>query len=275
LIRRLWALPVLVAGIGCASVLGIPNDTPSFCARPENQAHAYCEDFDVGDPSTRWTYAFSLGASSWAIKPSTDSPPNLIALSSQEIPVDGGSAVVGFDKEFTDAGFAAVHIEADMRLPTGQGGNFEGETGFLLVTDKEGGCVAMNFSPQGIGAFAIVTAEACSELTTTHAAGAIDAGPDGSLIAASILGPLPPRNSWFHVVIDVTPDGSGQGSGTLTLNVVGEPTGYRPLAIAKGTLTPTGDPLVGFSNAPQPGSGAIEVDYDNVTIDLRGSGSTP
>jgi hypothetical protein len=268
-IRRLWALPLVVVVIGCASVLGIPNDSPSFCARPENRSHAYCEDFDVGDPAARWTYVFALGSSSWALKSSDDSPPNLIALSSQDIAADGGSAVVGFDKEFTDAGFGGVHIEADMRLVTAQGSAFDGAAGFLLVTDKQGGCVALNFSPQGIGAFAIVTSEACSALTTTHASSVPDAGPDGeSPVVAAVLGPLPPRNSWFHVVIDVTPDGSGQGSGTLTLNVVGEPTGYKPLPIAKGTLVPGGDPLVGFSNAAQPGSNAIEVDYDNVTIDL-------
>ena len=56
--RSVWAL-VAGAGVcaGCATLLSIPNDTPSFCAQPANQGHAYCEDFDVGDPSTRWSFA--------------------------------------------------------------------------------------------------------------------------------------------------------------------------------------------------------------------------
>lgn len=256
--------------MGCASILAIPNDGPSFCAQPENQGHTYCEDFDVGDAASRWTTAFALGSTSWAFKPSNDSPPNLIALSSVAIPPEGGSAVVGFDKEFTDAGFGGVHIEADLRLVPLDGATFAGATGFLLITDKEAGCVALDVTPEGIGAFNIVTAEECSVLTTSHPSGTVEAGAGGGgqLVQGALLGPLPPLNSWAHVVINVTADPSGDGSGTLTLNVVGQPTGYTPLPIAKGTLSPIGGPLVGFSNAPQPGSNALEVDYDNVTIDL-------
>jgi hypothetical protein len=266
--RRLVALSVLGVAVGCASVLGLPNDTASFCARQENHGHSYCEDFDIGDPSTRWTYAFALGDASWSLQPSDASPPNLIALSSPGVPAEAGSALTGFDKEFTDASFGGVHVEADMRLVPSQGNDLGGATGFLLITDKAGGCVALNFSPQGTGAFALQTAEICALLTTTHASVLDGGGADGGAFVGAILGPLPPRNSWFHIIVDVKPDSNGTGSGTLTINVVGEPTGYISLAIQAGTLTPTGTPLVGFSNAAQPGSSPLDVEYDNVTIDL-------
>jgi hypothetical protein len=266
--KNAWPLSLFaLAGMGCASLISLPDDSPSYCARPENQAHAYCEDFDVGDPSTRWSFAFNLGPTSWSIAPSDDSPPNLIALSSETLSVDGGSAVVGFDKEFTDAGFGKLHLEADMRLVTPEGGGLAGAVGFLLITDKAGGCMALNFSALGVGGFSLVSPERCAELTTTHATALDDAGPDAGELQ-QVLGALPPVNHWFRVVIDVTPDTNGQGGGSLVLNIVGVPTGYVPLPIAPGTLTASGAPLVGFSNAAQPGTKAITVEYDNVTIDL-------
>ena len=265
-LRSAFGLLALNA-LACASLINLPNDSPSYCARPENQTHAYCEDFDVGDAAARWSFVFNLGGTSWSIAPSDDSPPNLIALASETIPPGGASAVVGFDKEFTDAGFGALHVEADMRLVTPDGAAPDGAIGFLLITDKAGGCMALNFSSLGVGGFSLVSPTACAELTTTHATVLDDAGPDAGEIA-QVLGALPVLDKWFRIVVDVTPDGSGNGGGSLALNIIGVPTGYLALPIAPGTLTASGAPLVGFSNAAQPGTHAITVEYDNVTIDL-------
>jgi hypothetical protein len=252
--------------LGCASLIGLPDGSPSYCARPQNQGHTYCEDFDVGDPSTRWSFAFNFGPTRWSLAPSDDSPPNLIALTSASIPLDAGSALVGFDKELTDAGFGALHVEADMRLLTPDGAAPEGRIGFLLITDKAGGCMALNFLPTGVGAIALVSPEICADLTTTQPLTLDGLGPDSGVLER-VLGPLPVLDQWFRMVVDVTPDESADGSGTLVFNIIGVPTGYVSLPIAPGTLTASGAPLVGFSNAAQPGNGAVTVEFDNVTID--------
>jgi hypothetical protein len=108
--RPEWALAVTaVVCAGCATVLAIPNDTPSFCAEPANQGHAYCEDFDVGDPSTRWSFAEQSGDSTYAIEPLGLSPPNCVDLATPAQPAGSGS-VAGFDKEFDDSTFVGLHI---------------------------------------------------------------------------------------------------------------------------------------------------------------------
>jgi hypothetical protein len=270
---RPWVLPLCGAVAGCASVIGVPNDTPSFCA--QNQGHDYCEDFDVGDPAARWSYVVTKGGAQWAIKPSDDSPPNLIDLSAPAIPADGGVALAGFDKEFMP-GFHGLHIEADVRFVTQRDAGFVGQIGVLIITDKEGGCLAVAAVPGGLGVVNLVTPLECSALTNGSTGMMMmgpptDAGgPDGGAFTGSPLGPLPPPNQWFHMVIDVKPDPSGDGSGTFIMNIVGQPTGYMPAPIKKMTLVSSGAPLVGFSNTPQPGTTiATEVQYDNVTIDLK------
>ena len=263
---RPLTLSLLVAVAGCASVIGIPNDTPSFCAQPANQGHAYCEDFDVGDPTTRWTYA--TGA--WALKPSDDSPPNLIDLSAKAVPVDSDDSVVtGFDKEFTDVPFGALHVEADVRFVS-SGAAVDGTTGIVLITNTGGGCVAVAASSGSITAIGLPTAAACTTLVGGGGEPPGDAGKDaGPGPNMQVLGPLPPANQWFHMVIDVTPSAKGDGSGTFMLAVEGVPTGYTALQVPPGALNSTGHPLVGFSTAPRPGTAATDVQYDNVTMDLK------
>ena len=142
--RLAWML-LAAAGIGagCASVLAIPNDTPSFCGQPANQGHAYCEDFDVGDPSSRWTFAEATNSATYMVAPSDRSPPNLLDLSAPMVP-DGGTALAGFTKEFDDSTFVGLHIEADIRFVTQGGAPITANGGFLLVVDKNGGgCIGL------------------------------------------------------------------------------------------------------------------------------------
>jgi hypothetical protein len=262
---RAWPLMVAVTCLACASVIGIPNDTASFCS--SNTGHTYCEDFDLGDPLSRMSFHVANGGAQLAIAPSDDSPPNLLDLTS---PMVGpkSQTLAGFDKEFTSSKFGALHIEADMRIVT-NGKPFTGQAGFMLITDKQGGCIAIAMVPQGIGAFSLDNPNACGGIVMAQGGGG-DAGSDGGSgpMMGQELGGLPAMNQWVHLRVDVTPSSSGDGSGTLTFDVVGQPTPYKALAIGKGTLNPVGTPLVAFSVAGLPGSGPVELQLDNITVDL-------
>lgn len=271
--NRAWLVLTLVvggAGVACASVLNIPNDTPSWCS--VNTGHTYCEDFDLGDPLSRMTFHTATGGAQLTIAPSDDSPPNLLDLQTPAVGASG-SALAGYDEEFDSAQFGTIHIEADLRIVT-HGQHFKGAVGFLLISDKQGGCIGVAMSPQGIGAVTVVNPYACSTLIGTNGMPVdVDAGDTadgGNSMMATLLGNLPPVDQWVHIKADVVPSSKGDGSGTFTLDVVGQLAGYAPLPIAPGTLAPSGTPLVGFSAAGLPGSGGAELQYDNITVDLSG-----
>jgi hypothetical protein len=267
-----WLVAVAAISAGCAAVLGIPNDSPSFCAQPANQGHTYCEDFDVGDPSSRWTFAENVSGGVSSISPSDRSPPNLLDMSVPGVP-EGGSALAGFDKEFDDRTFTGLHIEADVRFVTQGGAPITANGGFMLITDKGGGCIGIGLGSgnppgarAGIGTAVFPVATACSALT---GAAVGPAGPP----TQTFLMEAPQPNSWFHVVVDVAPIGF-DGRGRLDFNIVGLPSSAPPVDLAPGVLVPSGIPLVGFAaevNGGGTGSGPLEVQYDNITIDVTGS----
>jgi hypothetical protein len=255
---------------GCADVLAIPHGTPSFCAQPANQGHAYCEDFDVGDPSTRWTFAEALGGATSSLRPSDDSPPNLLDLTATS--AAGGSAIAGFTKEFDDATFVGLHIEADVRFVTQSSASLPGNAGFLLIVDKSGGCVGIGLAgggtsgPPGVGAIVFADPTGCSALNGGTLSR--DASAGGPPPSTYITG-TPPLNEWFHVIVVVTPDPTGTGAGTLTFDIAGQPSPGMPVPLSAGTLAPSGIPLVGFAAEINGQGGSIEVQYDSVWIDLR------
>jgi hypothetical protein len=264
--RAAWIVGAVVVGsIGCASVLGIPNGSASWCAA--HPGHTYCEDFDVGDPTTRWSEVVVQNGGNWTLAPSDDSPPNLIALTVPS-PLMGAPALAGFDKEFVGMEFTHVHIEADVKIVTPGGAAFEGESGFLLITDKLGGCLALAATPHGIGVENLPTSNACSSLTSTMGPPSDAGALDGGMPMGTPVGPLPPLNTWSHMIVDVQPDALGKGGGMLTIDFSGVPTGYTTVTIQDGTLVRAGDPLVGFSNSEVASSNATQIDYDNVTIDV-------
>jgi hypothetical protein len=268
--RVRWVL-LAVAGIGagCASVLGIPQGTPSFCAQPANQGHAYCEDFDVGDAGSRWTYVTTTGGATYSIEPSDQSPPNLLDMSAPTQP-GKTSALAGFDKEFDDATFVGVHIEADVRFVTQGGAALPTNGGFLIVVDKSGGCIGLGVGavgdgggPAGIGAVVAPQSTDCSALTGGNPGGGGGPGPGTPITEA------PAPNTWFHLVVVVAPDPTGlAGAGTLTVNIVGQPGSNPTVHLPAGTLVASGIPLVGFAAEVNGPSGPLEVQYDNITIDL-------
>jgi hypothetical protein len=265
-----WWL-VAVAGVvgGCASVLAIPDGTPSFCAQPAHQGHTYCEDFDVGDAGARWTFAEAIGGAAYAIEPSTDSPPNLLDLSTPA-QTDGGSGLAGFTKEFDDSTFVGLHIEADVRFVTPGGAAIDASGGFLLIVDKNGGgCIGIGVAPSGpngkpsIGAFVFAQGAGCSALTSGGGASSAVGGHQ------VFIGDAPAPNTWSHIVVVATPDAvKRDGSGTLTFNIEGAPAAFQPVPLALATLVSTGIPLVGFASEVNGPSGALEVQFDDITIDL-------
>ena len=269
--RASWVLlAAAVVGAGCASVLGLPDGTLSFCSQSANQGHAYCEDFDVGDPSTRWTFAEGTGGGAYAVAPGGESPPNLLDMSA---PAQSGktSALAGFDKEFDDSTFVGLHIEFDVRFVTPGGAPLTSTGGFLLIVDKSGGCVGIGLSaagdggvPAGIGAQVAQESTACSALTGGNP------GMGGSSLTGTVITAAPPPNAWFHLVVVVAPDPTGlPGAGTVSLNIVGQPTSPPVVHLVAGTLVASGIPLVGFAAEVNGVSGPLEVQYDNITIDLR------
>jgi hypothetical protein len=263
--RAAWPLLAVGAiGAGCASVLQIPDDSLSFCNQSANQGHDYCEDFDVGDPATRWTFQENLAGGTYSLQPSDRSPPNLIDLSVPGVPA-GGSALAGFDKEFPQSPFDGIHIEADVRFVVPDGGALTANGGFLLITDKGGGCIGVGVgSPPGgapgVGIVSFTDGGACSALTGS-------AGPQSGTPNQPLVN-LPPPNAWYHIAVDVSPD-LPTLPGKISFDFVGLPTGGQAtLDLPAGTLPPTGHPLVGFAAEVRGPSGPLEVQYDNITIDL-------
>jgi hypothetical protein len=265
--RSLACFAALCAG--CASVLGIPDDTPSFCAKPENQGHAYCEDFDVGDATTRWTFG-TMSDATYAVQPGSDrSPPNLLDLSAPAV-AQGSSALAGFTQEFDGTSFVGLHIEADVRFVTQNGAALSANGGFMILVDKNGGgCIGLGLGAgastgaTAIGAVVFARGDGCSALTSGNGMATATGGQQVP------LGSAPAPNGWFHVVVIATPDAARDGSGKLTFNIVGQPSAFQPVPLLPGTLDPSGIPLVGFAAEVNGPSGPLEVQYDNITIDLK------
>jgi len=97
----------------------------------------------------------------------------------------------------------------------------------------------------------------------------MDAGSsDAGARSPAFLTSLPQPNQWGHITVDVVPDPSGDGSGTLTFDLRGSTAGAPQVPIMAGTLTAQGAPLVGFAANVTGPSGPLEVQYDNVIVDL-------
>ena len=120
----MWPLPVCVVVTGCASILGIPSDSPSFCASPEDQGHDYCEDFDVGNALLRVAPGVEQrGPTTINLEPSDKSPPNLIDFKAPALPADGGNPaeLAGYYEEFPNTEFVGLRVDADIRFVTQNG----------------------------------------------------------------------------------------------------------------------------------------------------------
>jgi hypothetical protein len=280
-LARVWPLPACAVVAGCASILGIPSDSPSFCARPENQGHDYCEDFDVGDALGRvGPNVVSSGQAKMSIEPSDASPPNLIDFLAQAAGPDGGHEVVGYYKTWNKP-FVGLRIDADMKLLTQGTGRLAAPYGFMLIGSSPGACLGLAAFPWpsdagwplGTPVFSgILVPQAtggCESLVALGgngtALGGIGSGGGGGDAGPPQLPPIVPvLDNWFHLTIQIAPSSGGDGSGVLLLRAG---LSSQQLALPKGTVPSTGLPIVGFAAAPQSGT-AEEVQIDNVTIDV-------
>jgi hypothetical protein len=94
------------------------------------------------------------------------------------------------------------------------------------------------------------------------------AGDGGVQGAVFLQAPAP--NTWFHLRVQAIPDDRVTGAGSqLLMTLTPGLNTIPPFPLPRGSLPRTGTPLVGFAaeiNAP---SGPLEVQFDNVTIDVK------
>lgn len=281
-LARVWPLPVCVVVTGCASILGIPSDSASFCARPENQGHDYCEDYDVGDAIGRLggsNNEVATGKATMTIEPSDASAPNAIDFTAHATPPDAGHEVAGYFKTWSKQ-FVGIRVEADVKFLThGKGAlaPFAGY-GFMLVGSSPGACLGMAVlawpgdaglpfaTPVFSGVLVPQGAGGCGSLVALGAGGmplGVLAAGDGGM--AQLPPILPALDKWFHLTIQVAPSTSGDGSGVLLLRAG---LSSQSLSLPKGTVPPDGQPIVGFASAPASPNTDEEVQFDNVTVDV-------
>lgn len=281
-LARLWPLPVCVVVTGCASILGIPSDSPSFCARAENQGHDYCEDYDVGDVLGRIPESARAqqGNATITVQPSDDSPPNLIDFVAHGTDPDAGvHAVAGYFKTFA-RNFVGLRVETDLKIVT-QNGTLGGIGGFLLVGASPGACLGFAVVPGSYAGLppdkAVFTAVyvpqgagGCGSLVALGAGGLPLGGMgmgDGGMPDAGAAPPVvivPALDQWFHLTVQIEPDPSGSGGGILLLRAG---LSSQQLAMPAGTVPPDGQPIVGMASAPSTPF-VEEMKFDNMTIDV-------
>jgi hypothetical protein len=289
----MWPLPVCVVVTGCASILGIPSDSPSFCARPENQGHDYCEDFDVGNALLRVGPGVEQrGPTTINVEPSDKSPPNLLDLASPALPADGGNPanLAGYYEEFPNSEFVGLRVDADIKLVTKDDAGLTANGGFMLVGNTQGACIGVGLSqvpagipnsplPAGTPVLGIIVVApqsgGCSSLTGLSGKPVMAPGPDGGFggdggVQGMVFLQAPPPNTWFHLKVQAIPDDRVTGAGSqLLLTLTPGLNTIPPYPLPRGSLPRTGIPLVGFASEVNAPSGPLEVQFDNVTIDVQ------
>lgn len=271
-------LGAVTLGIGCASILSIPDRTlaPSsdaggseggaassveWCDRPENK-HDFCDDFDHADAGAEWTTGDTDGATV-GFASSSDSPPTALDLSTVPEPLGAGT-VGGLYLPFTQK-FDHVHFAVDVRLvaldlKTQQG--LSAELGFMLL-EQTGFCIGTVFTPAGIGVIMRSDSTDCTSVSNLPA----DAGTitdDAGLTTFAIVAPIPSLNEWSHISLDVKRNSDGSGALGFDINFPGR---VPPPQIPPGYLTED-PPAVAVATSVVGPSGRVELQFDNVTVDF-------
>lgn len=253
---------VLVAAVGCASILSIPDRSLEWCDRPGN-AHAFCDDFDHQDAGGSWAAGAVPGASIGYVA-SGNTAPNAADLSTTPLAL-GAATVAGLYRPFDDQKFDHVRVAVDVRfvsidLQTKNG--LASQVGFLLL-EQQGFCIGAVLTPTGIGVVMRAGATDCTTVANVPA-DAASVEDDAGLTEYAHVGPVPGLNQWTHLVLDVkrNPDGSGAVAFTFDYpGVIPAP------QIPRGFLT-SSSPAVAIATSVVGPSGRVELQFDNVTVDF-------
>jgi hypothetical protein len=288
-----WPLPVCVVVTGCASILGIPSDSPSFCASPENQGHDYCEDFDVGNALLRVGPGVEQhGPTTIDLEPSDKSPPNLIDFKSPALPLDAGNPaeLAGYYEEFANSEFVGLRVDADIRFVTQNGVGLTANGGFLLIGNTLGACIGLGLAPVPAGipnsplpagtpvlGLIVVAPQSggCNSLTGLSGKPIMNPMPDGGIggdagVQGTVFLQAPAPNTWFHLRVQAIPDDKVTGKGSqILLTITPGLNTIPPFQLPAGSLPLRGIPLVGLASEVNAPSGPLEVQFDNVTMDVK------
>ena len=263
----------VLAALGCASILSIPDRTLKWCDRPGN-VHAFCEDFDQADAGAGLDPPVVAPGAALSFVPSDDTPPTALDTQTSALPGSDTSAVAAMGKRFEDRAFDHVVVEADVRFVQANfmtQGSLTTGVGFLLLADQPSFCIGLVAAPAAsnlanaidIGVVYVPNNSDCVTVGNLPAPDAgidPDAGVSLTMFTKTILG------SWTHFRLEAkrAPDGSG----TVTA-YGGAGAGVAP-PIPPGSLLDGGHPLVGLATTVTGPSGPFEIQFDNVTIDFPG-----
>lgn len=294
----MWSLPVCAVVTGCASILGIPSDSPSFCDRPENQGHDYCEDYDVGNalervgPDTVPPAGAPSAGATMAIEPSDASPPNLIDFVAQAMPAGANHEVSGYYKTWNKP-FVGLRLDADVRFVLHAAPTLTGIYGFMLIGSAPGACLGLAAYPwpcdAGLpygattffGLYVPQGMQGCNSLVALGGGGggngdagmgigALCASASSGFSAAGLPGGsglpafLQVPGDWFHLTVQIAPRLGGAAAVLLRVGGLSSQTGVLP----PGSVPSEGLPIVGIASAPSTPDTSEEVQFDNVTVDI-------
>jgi hypothetical protein len=260
----------ILAALGCASILSIPDRTLKWCDRPGN-VHAFCEDFDQADAGAGLDPPVVAPGAALAFVPSDDTPPTALDTQTSALPGPDASAVAAMGKRFEDRAFDHVVVEADVRFVQANfmtQGSLTTGVGFLLLADIPSFCIGLVAAPSAsnlanaidIGVVYVPNNPNCvtvGNLPTPDAGTDPDAGVSLTMFTKTVLG------SWTHFRLEAKRE--NDGSGTVKA-YGGAGAGVAP-PIPPGSLA-QGFPLVGLATTVTGPSGPFEIQFDNVTIDF-------
>ena len=265
------SVAAVLAALGCASILSIPDRTLKWCDR-QATVHAFCADFDQADAGAGLDPPVVAPGAALAFVPSDDTPPMALDTQTVALPGPDASAVAATGKRFEDRTFDHVVVEADVRFVQAnfitQGGLTTG-VGFLLLADIPSFCIGLVAAPSAsnlanaidIGVLYVPNSSNCvtvGNLPSMPDAGIDpDAGVSLTIFTNTLLG------SWVHFRLDAKR--AIDGSGTVKA-YGGAGAGMAP-PIPPGSLA-KGFPLVGLATTVTGPSGPFEIQFDNVTIDF-------
>ncbi len=274
----LAAVAAITVGIGCASILSIPDRSLApasdaggeggaavpveWCDQPGNK-HDFCDDFDHADAGAEWTTGDTDGAIV-GFTSSSDSPPTALDLSTVPEPLGAGTVgglYMPFSQKFTHVHFAVDVRVVALDLRTEQG--VSAELGFLLL-EQTGFCIGTVFTPAGIGIIMRSESTDCTSVNDLPADAGSSITDDAGLTTFAIVAPIPSLNEWSHISLDVKRNSDGSGALGFDINFPGR---VPPPQIPPGYLTED-PPAIAVATSIVGPSGRAELQFDNVTVDF-------